>query len=175
MLKIYTLLTIIIVTLIACTPSKKSPSLPVEPQCLKNQSKCAVETQFGKVNILFDKDKVLTEDPFNIYLMLEETNSVKERVVKNKKPKVKYKIFKINSYMEGKEMFMGKIPIVFSPSRQKNVMVAKTLLGSCSEEKMVWRLWLTVFFDIDNENITNNKQKDVYQETFFIDFISSRS
>ena len=178
MLKIYTLLTMIIVTLMACTPSKKSETFSVDPQCLKNQSKCVVETKFGKVHILFNKNKILTEDPFNIYLMLEDLNLVKDRLVKNNKPKVKYKFSTISSYMEGKEMFMGKIPIMFSSSNQENVMVAETLLGSCSEEKMVWRLWLTFFFDIDNENITDNidnKHKAVYQETFFIDFISSRS
>jgi len=175
MLKIYTLFAATIFILIACTPSKKNTTVSVEPQCIKSQSKCSVETKFGKVNILFNKDKVFTEDPFNIYLMLEDKYLVKERLVKNKEPNVKYNISSVKGYMEGQEMFMGKIPVMFSPFRQENLMVAETLLGSCSKEKMVWRLWLTVFFETNNGNTTDNKQKDADQKTFFIDFISSRS
>jgi hypothetical protein len=174
MLKIYTLLTVIILILIACTPTKKSTSLSVDPQCLKSQSKCAVETKFGKVNVLFNKDEILTEDPFTIYLILENKNLIKEDLVKSKEPNVKYKISKIESYMEGNEMFMGKIPVIFSSAREDNVMIAESLLGSCSEKQMVWRLWLTVFFEINNESATNNKYKEAYQETFFINFTSRR-
>jgi hypothetical protein len=44
---------------------------------------------------------------------------------------------------------------------------------------MVWRLWLTVLFEINNQSTTDNAVKESYpndinQETFFIDFTSNR-
>ena len=76
-------------------------------------------------------------------------------------------------------MFMGKIPVMFSPSGQDNMMVTEALLGSCSQKQMVWRLWLTVLFEINNQSTTDNAVKESYpndinQETFFIDFTSNR-
>ena len=179
MLKIYTLFTITLFICMACMPAKKNKLVSVEPQCLKSQSQCIVETKFGKVSVLFNKGKVFTEEPFNIYLMLEDINVREQSLVQNKKAKLTYKISKINSYMEGKEMFMGKIPVMFSPSGQDNMLATEALLGSCSQKQMVWRLWLTVLFEINNQSTTDNAVKESYpndinQETFFIDFTSNR-
>ena len=41
------------------------------------------------------------------------------------------------------------------------------MLGSCSEEKMTWRLWISA----EIKNITT---ADIVSQTFFIDFDSTR-
>ncbi len=159
MLKIQTVTLLFLLTLLACTPVKKNKLTVLPPQCLASQSKCSIETQFGHIDVLFNRNKILTEVPFSIYLKLVNDEILNE-----------YKILQVKAYMEGKEMFMGKIPVFFSHVEQKNTLVAETLLGSCSEEQMVWRLWLTVFF----EEETDKKSTGNLQETFFIDFTSSR-
>lgn len=176
MLKIQPLFLMTIFLLVACSPASKDKVESTAPQCLKSQSKCFVETKFGRVEILFNQEKVLTEIPFKIYLKVAQINKAKEHVVKaeHEVNKLSYKISQVKSYMEGREMFMGKIPVFFSSSKQGKVMIAETLLGSCSAEKMVWRLWFTLFFENNNASISNIEDKESLQETFFIDFTSSR-
>jgi hypothetical protein len=76
--------------------------------------------------------------------------------------------YSVVGYMEGKTMFMGKIPLFFNKEVKKNsaYFLAQTMLGSCSEDKMIWRLWLTI------ENKVASKSK--VPTTFFIDFHSTR-
>lgn len=184
MLKIHTLFATIIFLLIACTPVTKKKPLVVPPQCLKSQSKCFIETEFGLIEILFNQEKILTEVPFKIYLNLVKGDLDKDHLFQDdltenelvkKIPTVpRFQISKIKSYMEGKEMFMGKIPVMFQLTTQENALVAETLLGSCSEEQMVWRLWLTVFFEKLDGSISDISNKERHQKTFFIDFTSSR-
>ena len=59
------------------------------------------------------------------------------------------------------DMFMGKVPVFFETMSKENVFVAESLLANCSEEQMVWRLWITVELE--------SKAK-----TFFVDFTSKR-
>jgi len=177
MLKIQPLFIMTIFLLTGCTPAKTNKITSAIPQCLKSQSKCFVDSKFGKIEILFDQEKILTEIPFEIYLNLVEMSAVKDKIVKHKAEgkRLSYKIAKVKSHMEGKEMFMGRIPVFFSLSKQKEGMIAKTLLGSCSEEQMVWRLWLTVFFENNNASASHIEDKESLQKTFFIDFSSTRS
>jgi hypothetical protein len=180
MFKIYTLFMVIIVNLAACIPAKNNQTTYTVPQCLKSQSQCVVQTKYGKVEVLFNRDNVLTETPFNIYLKLDKLDKLEEKNVikapsnKATDAKLNYKIAQIKSYMEGKEMFMGKIPVFFAPSAQDNILVAQTLLGSCAKEQMVWRLWFTVFFEKINASTAEIQDKKSYQDTFFIDFTSNR-
>ena len=70
-------------------------------------------------------------------------------------------IIKATAYLEGRDMFMGKVPVFFETMGKKNIYVAESLLANCSEEQMVWRLWITVQLA---ENTT----------IFFVDFTSQR-
>ena len=163
MAKFYPVFFLFLSMLTACTPAIKKTPVTVIPQCLESQSQCVVETQFGKIEVLFNRNKILTEVPFTIYLKFINEDSAKA-----------YKIAQVKAYMEGKEMFMGKIPVFFSVTEQKNTLMAETLLGSCSEEQMVWRLWLTVSSEEQLNNKEEASDKKSAEETFFIDFNSSR-
>ncbi|MEI6895568.1 MAG: hypothetical protein V5789_13290 [Colwellia sp.] len=93
-------------------------------------------------------DKIKTERPFTIELSQLKNNSVSS-------------LTKVTAYLEGKDMFMGKVPVFFQQKGQSNVYLAQSLLASCSEEEMVWRLWVTI-------------DKNGEAKTFFVDFTSQR-
>lgn len=125
--------------------------------CLASQSQCEVNSEFGRFTIQFSgqdlQERIKTELPFQIQLMLEATNDA-------------YKLKSVSSYLEGKTMFMGKIPVFFEIDKNStNSMYAKSLLANCSEEVMTWRLWFQV--EITTDSV-------VHQQVFFIDFDSQR-
>tara|TARA_R110001592_G_scaffold77616_2_gene233537 strand:- start:246 stop:728 length:483 start_codon:yes stop_codon:yes gene_type:complete len=123
--------------------------------CLTSQSQCGINTKFGRFNIQFSgealQQSIKTELPFQIQLTLNAVNEA-------------YQLKSISSYLEGKTMFMGKIPIFFQINKT-NSMVAESLLASCSEEGMTWRLWFQI------EILADGK---IHQQDFFIDFDSQR-
>ena len=135
--------------LFACGQNNKNDIPHIEPQCLASQSQCVVNTAIGDIEVLFDKTKVLTEVPFTITL--------------NNKGKVK--LVSAKGYLEGKDMFMGQVPVFFQQA--KSVFEAETLLGSCSEEQMIWLLWLTLEYQ---DSVTS----EVKSLTFNIEFTSYR-
>lgn len=141
----------------ACKPvgeqdSTKSASALVA-QCIESQNQCEITTELGTFSIKFSQhqlsDKVKTELPFFIELAQ----------LSQQKPM--QSITKASAYLEGRDMFMGKVPVFFEPMSKKNVYLAESLLANCSEEQMVWRLWITVALE--------DKTK-----TFFVDFTSQR-
>jgi hypothetical protein len=141
-----------------------------EPLCLSHQTPCIINTELGNFTVKFSQvsiaetteNRIKTELPFKIHLDFEPSNE------KN--------LTKLSAHLEGKDMFMGKIPVLFNsviilPDLDKateavkvgnNVsFVAKSLLASCSEDIMVWRLWITAV--VGDE-----------EQSFFIDFDSLR-
>jgi hypothetical protein len=151
-----------IFTILACNPiqqaSQNKEAQPKSPfLCLASQSRCEVSTDSGVFIIEFSGQinggKIKTELPFEIKLTLK--TKMKDSTLKN-----------VSSYLEGKTMFMGKIPVFFQMGEQrKNSIIAESLLVSCSEEVMVWRLWFTV--DIEQAD-------QIIKQDFFIDFDSKR-
>ena len=93
----------------------------------------------------------MTEVPFSIRLSSSTIGSINN----------------ISGFLEGKDMFMGKVPVFFELDSNGEYFVAETLLGSCSEEKMIWRLWLTINGRQEQQNLD-------FEQTFFIDFESTR-
>jgi len=150
---------LLIVNVIACEPVQQAASREKTPQfsfnCITSQSECEIDTNFGTFFVQFSgqtvEGKLQTELPFNIQLSLA-SNSKKTQLVK------------IDSYLEGKEMFMGKIPIFFNTDKH-NVAIAESLLANCAEEVMVWRLWFKIELSVAGET---------QQQNFFIDFDSQR-
>ena len=52
-----------------------------------------------------------------------------------------------SAWLEGKDMFMGKIPLFFAPNNitKSNFHVsAQTMIGACTEESMVWVMNIAV-------------------------------
>jgi len=140
--------------------------------CLTSQSECRINTVKGGVKVSFSqqsfiastdnlsaqasiqtRDYIGTELPFAI--IVEPLNKSDATIT----------VSKISGYIEGKDMFMGKIPLLFTKEVQDKEFIALSSLGSCAEDIMVWRLWLTFKFT-DNQEST---------ETVFIDFKSLRS
>ena len=152
-------------SIFSCKPpvvagSKKTQK--IVPQCLPSQSQCLVETSIGSFNVTFsinaDHNKVITEVPFHIIVKFKPLQSTTTHLKK------------VEGYLEGRDMFMGKIPAFFSESfiEEEKVHIAEILLGSCSEDIMTWRLWLTVELG-ENSKLNSNQIK-----TFFIDFDSHK-
>jgi hypothetical protein len=139
---------------LGCEQQKEEQTPIIEPKCISNQSACVIKLVSGEFSILFNRDPIITETGFDIFLI-----SKSKHVIKN-----------ISAHMEGKNMYMGKIPLFFEPSsnhknqefngfkvndeeveltdphlilRNKSY-IANTMLGSCSEENMRWVIYLTL-------------------------------
>jgi len=162
MIKKTTIAFVLCATLYGCSPKKSEQSPAIPFQCINTQTRCEVVTEFGTVLIKFNVEKVLTEFPFIIQVTLTKDAVVTESYHSEN-------TLKVLGYMEGKNMFMGKIPLFFNSipeDKSSNPFVAETMLGSCSEDVMTWRLWLTLE--------KQGKAKPNQQLTFFVDFDSTR-
>ena len=151
-----------IFNILACEPLQQASTRgTTQPTpnftCLTTQSECDIESEFGRFNILLSGEmaqgRIKTELPFQVQIRLDAINK-------------SYKLKQVISYLEGKDMFMGKIPVFFKPEPSNaNVWVAQSLLASCSEKQMTWRLWLQVEIIVEGQ---------VKQQGLFIDFESER-
>lgn len=161
------------ITLGACNREDKTnlsvkEQAPKIFQCIADQSQCQFDLAQAKVRVLFDGDRIVAEQPFNIMLEYRGTETLKA----------------ISGYLEGVDMYMGKIPLFFdvpvsSGAISTNKLIAsktaevkstasssakisagktlqktqnfqtKVLLGSCSAAQMQWRIWLTFITEKD--------------------------
>jgi hypothetical protein len=141
---------IVLLLLVGCEPKTALTIPQKEPTCLSSQDRCVIKTGKGNFQVLFNVEQVITESEFQISVLYSGNKSV----------------VSIKGFLEGKEMYMGKIPTFFKPSPSDIGFITTTMLGSCSREQMVWRLWLTIEL-IDEVNL-------LHTETFSIEFESSR-
>ena len=74
----------------------------------------------------------------------------------------KFKIVK--AQITGKSMFMGRIPVFFTEKTPQKY-VAKTLVGACTTDKMIWQLGIDLEIKQDNGKIK--------KERVFFDFVIS--
>lgn len=143
MIKIKTisfLLTFFIFCFFGCGESEKVKISMKEPKCISTQTPCLIKSPSGFFSVLFNIEPVVTENPFDIVLISES----------------KYTIKKVSAYMEGKNMFMGKIPLFFElKSAESETLnkgkrmryLATTMLGSCSEAKMRWVILFEIIIE----------------------------
>jgi len=137
---------------VACNPKQEIKNSYIKPQCLTSQSECVVTNELGQFSLLFNVKEIHGELPFELSIAYTSNN----------------KEFKFSGYFEGKDMFMGKIPVFFTKVKNENKQTSEVLLANCSEEQMVWRLWVTVEAFADDKQVLKKKT------TFFIDFTSTR-
>jgi len=154
----------LLILLAACDPHQQNKTISDSSkigtlQCLAQQSQCQFEVANGQVQVLFDVDKIVAEQSFNLVVIYHGSE----------------KIANISGYLEGVDMFMGKIPLFIEPYisertinnreltdsvlpvaenaqqplKKQQVFQAEVLVGSCSAEQMTWRLWLS--FTISEE------------------------
>jgi len=155
----------LLLILSACKPigdqNSTSNNSALVLQCIESQSRCEINTEIGVFSIRFSQnqlsDTVKTELPF--FIELSELTQINTANKPNQS--TKQSITNVSAYLEGKDMFMGKVPLFFEQGANEGTYMAQSLLASCSEELMVWRLWITV----DRGDIT---------KTFFVDFTSQR-
>ncbi len=143
--------------------SKENNDPARKMQCIEQQSQCFFDVAEGRVDVLFDVDKIIAEQAFNISVNYTGAKTINT----------------VSGYMEGVDMFMGKIPLFLEKSinadstgnvkavstgtvvdnaesmSQNNIQAfqGEVLVGSCSAEKMTWKIWLT-FTDNDKKNYT---------------------
>jgi len=137
--------------ILSCNPAPKIKSVNSPPRCLASQSQCVINNELGQFSVLFNVDKIHGDLPFEL--------SIAYKSVSND--------IKFSGFLEGKDMFMGKIPVFFNKLDDESRQSADVLLVNCSEEQMVWRLWITI-------EIPANHDKELIKKSFFIDFTSSR-
>ncbi len=142
---------IILFSLFSCSKQEKTITTLKVPTCLESQSLCQINTQVGKLSILFDHSTIRPEAEFTIFI---GNNALTQN-------------FTVTGFMEGKSMYMGKIPLFFSTKINNGYKEAKTMLGSCSEKEMIWLLQLTI---TPVSNATN-----IEPEHFSIEFTSMRN
>ncbi|TPH15882.1 hypothetical protein [Litorilituus lipolyticus] len=172
--------------LCACQPVNlsKQQDTAIDYQCISSQSQCIVDSELLQVKVEFaqqknhnnnDKvanstvDNIMAEMPFKVLLTLSGENLVN--------------VAHVSAYLEGRDMFMGQVPLSFSVTEFTNVVSeknhiakenienvlqyqAESLLANCTEETMVWRMWLIVEYKDDG----NGQQK----QKMFIDFTGQR-
>jgi hypothetical protein len=170
-----------VLLLSACEQAHNSAlSTTVEEQesqafCLTTQSECQINTDLGNFEVTFSQalpralenktenviaghtsekglKHIRTELPFSI--IIKPVNS----------SELTAPVSAVSGYLEGRDMFMGKVPVFFNKAEQGDKFTATSLLASCSEDVMVWQLWLTVTLA--------DKQKS--EQRFFVNFESLR-
>jgi len=150
MLKTFFVFFVVVFFITSCKPSVQKVQLLAKPQCLKSQSRCNIKTSIGTFTLNFNVSKVKVETPFTMQVSYVG----------------KQEIINISGYMEGKNMFMGKIPLLFKSESIKNTFSAETMLVACTEPKMEWRVWINAEVKLQNQLKTMN-------QGFFVDFASS--
>jgi hypothetical protein len=137
----------------ACEPTQEQTnSKPLEElRCIGSQTECFVATKLANFSIKFSQyqltDNIEAELPFTIELAVIDEDKDKQNVAK------------VSAHMEGRDMYMGKVPVFFKQNDNKSAYLAETMLASCSGGKMVWRLWITT-------------EMAEQQQQFFVDFTS---
>jgi hypothetical protein len=164
------------ILLTACSPQDKvNPALGVQgvhtAQCMVQQSQCQFDLAGGQVQVLFNVDRIIAEQAFNMVLNY-----------RGEQP-----LTSVSGYLEGVNMYMGKIPLFIDEdfpnnrmnskkldnlkpdkidttqlklesefdgeTASKQVFKSNVLVGSCSAKEMTWRIWLT-FTTVEQKSYT---------------------
>lgn len=161
------ILSITFLFLSACKPIEapgiKNDLADIEARCIASQSQCEIGHVPSTFSVKFAQhqltDKVKTELPVYIELtQLLTSNALAEKTTEQGGHSAQ--VTKLSAYLEGRDMFMGKVPVFFE-QQDNEKYVAETLLANCTEEEMVWRLW--VMFELDGQ-----------AKKYFVDFTSQR-
>ncbi|MBA6289621.1 hypothetical protein [Colwellia sp. MB3u-4] len=110
------LLTLSAILLTACSPQDKvNPTVDVQnvptAQCITQQSQCQFDLAGGQVQVLFTVDRIVAEQAFNMVLNYQGTPALTS----------------VSGYLEGVNMYMGKIPLFIEESFPNNRMNNKKL------------------------------------------------
>lgn len=104
-----TVLSLLAILLIACGPQNKasttvSDNIPRTAQCIAEQSQCQFDLASGQIQVLFNVEKIVAEQSFNMVV-----NYFGDQ-----------KLTSISGYLEGVDMYMGKIPLFIEAQMTEN-------------------------------------------------------
>jgi hypothetical protein len=145
-------LLMVYILLIGCKPNSAVEQKTQPLQCLVSQTPCHLINEIGDFTFTFDVSEIKAEVPFTFYVTYHG----------------KANIINVTGYLEGKNMFMGKVPLFFAQNKQSNdlksqkiapkaqVFSAESMVVACSEPVMEWNIWLTI--SVDNSSDENTKQ-----------------
>ncbi|WP_371185313.1 hypothetical protein [Thalassotalea maritima] len=94
--------------------------------CDFQQGSCINQQWLAPIELSAEPDVIKSESEVVFYLVSERFD---ESV-------------RIEGYLEGKDMYMGKIPLVFH--FRNGLFYAKTMIGACIEQSMIWQMQLTI-------------------------------
>lgn len=144
----------VISLLSACQPSDKLVQNLPTPICIDSQSHCEVNTPLGRFIITFNQASPQAETPFELHVEYQGN----------------YRVVNLSGYLEGIDMFMGKIPLFFNENikmeSENSHFIAQAMFGACSLDQMKWQI--IVIADIEHNESTE-------QQIVSLSFISSRS
>jgi len=97
------------ILLTACSPQEKvNPTVSVQSvrtaQCIAQQSQCQFDLAGGRVQVLFTVDRIVAEQAFNMVLNYQGAQALTS----------------VSGYLEGVNMYMGKIPLFIEESFPNN-------------------------------------------------------
>lgn len=124
----------------------------ISPKCISAQSTCVIEQNLGSFTFLFNVDEIVSETPFNIHIQYEG----------------QYELVSAQGYIVGENMYMGKIPVLYTLDSNTNELVAQGLLGSCSEDVMSWKLHVNI-------ELKDKTSLELKQESLVLYFDSIRA
>lgn|GEM_PF-3124889 len=135
--------------LLACEKQQKAEIISISPKCITTQNTCVVKTDLGNFSLLFNLDPVLTETPFELVLVAN----------------TQYVINKVTAHMEGKNMFMGKIPLFFKAfnSKIKNIDIEDSKLDTKTDTELINKHEYVnkEFNTLENGNIEKYRQSSL--------------
>ena len=124
--------------LFSCSEQRVTVEKLANPECIISQSVCSLNTQFGEIDIAFNVRALVAEEAFTLFVLPSNQ-----------------KIMSVSGHLEGDDMYMGKIPLFFNELTESDYQ-AKSLFGSCAQDKMRWKIWLK--FDGIDENGNSSSQ-----------------
>lgn len=117
----------LLVALFGCQPSEVAHVNLDKPVCLSSQSECTVNTVVGTFAVSFNQTAPKAENPFEIHIEHSGEQTLNG----------------VSGYLEGVDMFMGKIPLFFTKKETRDngnsVFIAQAMFGSCSLKTMKWK------------------------------------
>ena len=142
------------ILLTACSPQEKvNPTVGVQSvrtaQCIAQQSQCQFDLAGGRVQVLFTVDRIVAEQAFNMVLNYQGAQALTS----------------VSGYLEGVNMYMGKIPLFIEESFPNNRTNNKKLDNLTPEQIDITQLKVESEFDSTFESTIESEtaSKQVFQ------------
>ncbi|WOH38473.1 hypothetical protein RI844_04415 [Thalassotalea fonticola] len=105
------------------------PQIHDQNYCDFSAGSCLRTYAFGRFELNASPNVIMSEN--EIYFSLTSKSN----------PSMQIK----SAWLEGKDMFMGKIPLFFEQSN--GIYSANTLIGACTEDQMIWTMWVELIIN----------------------------